>query len=122
MFNSSGLSSQEPFDILSQIFAASCLIKAALSSFLNALDKEIEESWTELKKLESLVEKKKELTRKLPEQGSQSLKAPVSEGSVVTHKTVAEVHVADGGTARYVPKPGHKTSQSGRARSPPTSQ
>ena len=86
------------------------------------LDKEIEESWTELKKLESLVEKKKELKRKLPEQGSQSLKAPVSEGSVVTHKTVAEVHVADGGTARYVPKPSHKTSQSGRARSPPTSQ
>ena len=75
----------------------------------NKLDNKIEKGYAELKKVESLVEKKIELNKRLPAHGTDEPKAPTTEDSISKDpgvvKTDVDVHVVE--DSRYVPRPSH---------------
>ena len=75
----------------------------------NKLDNKIEKGYAELKKVESLVDKKIELNKRLPAHGTDEPKAPTTEDSISRDpgvvKTDVDVHVVE--DSRYVPRPSH---------------
>ena len=75
----------------------------------NKLDDKIEKGYAELKKVESLVEKKVELNKRLPAHGNDEPKAPTTEDSISKDPGVVradvDVHVVK--DRRYVPGPSH---------------
>ena len=75
------------------------------------LDKKIDKGYDELKKMEGLIEKKKEINKKLPRAKSVEPSAPMAEAiekssgelRVPQPKSMVDVH-----TPRYVDRPRHK--------------